>query len=360
MNANEVIGLDYSRLFTTLQEPPAVLPPVILPDFFLDHFVIAETFDTFIASLRSLAEQGGGNMIGTRHMIRRGGNSVNTASALLSLGILPHLIVKTDPQGLFLLRSLVSSELDLSHVKTNGRLSSTVSIEVRHKGRPVNLMVSDSGSAADFSFDDLNSNDLEAINNSSLVALLCLNHNKNAAQLAEDLFTYVRTNSKALTFMDIGDPSGNIDSITRLVKSTLNAELVDMLSLNENEAGWIARILTNNEQWHDAVKDLEVAAKAAELISKETGVRIDLHTQRFSATYMNDQTLRVSTFDVESYVQCGAGDSWNAGNIFATITGLPDIERLTLANAVAALYVSSTNATPPSNNDVFDFLKELI
>ncbi len=360
MNFNEVIELDYSRLFTILQEPPAVPPPVILPDFFLDHFVIAESLDAFIESLKLLAEQGGGNMIGTRQIISRGGNSVNTASALLSLGIHPILIVKTNPQGLLLLKSLVSPELDLSHVKTDGRLSSTVSIEVKHKGRPVNLMVSDSGSAADFSFGDLAPSDLDAINKSSLVALLCLNHNKNASYLAEEIFTYVRSNSNALTFMDIGDPSGNLKAITRLVKSTLNAELVDIISLNENEAGWIARILTNNDKWRDATSDLEIASEAAELISKETAVRVDLHTLQFSATFKDDRTIRVPTFMAESHVQCGAGDSWNAGDILATITELSDVERLTLANAVAALYVSSINADHPSNNDVFKFLKELI
>jgi len=158
-----VIELDFNRLVEKLQNPPKMPRVVIMPDFFVDHFVLAGEFEDFLTGLRQLAEQGGGNLMNTTQLIRRGGNSVNTASALLSLGADPCLIVTTDEQGASMLSGLVSPELDLSHVHTDGRLSATVSIETKYRGRNVNLMVSDSGSAAGFQFSMLNENDLDGM-----------------------------------------------------------------------------------------------------------------------------------------------------------------------------------------------------
>ncbi|MHA2068189.1 MAG: PfkB family carbohydrate kinase, partial [Candidatus Thorarchaeota archaeon] len=239
--------LDYDRLIKALENPIDVGRPVILPDFYVDHFVIAGHFDEFIDGLKKLAEQGGGNLLGNKQFFRRGGNSVNTASALLTLGIDPVLIVTTDEYGLSILPTLVSPDLDLSHVHTDGRLSSTVSIELEYHGRHVNLMVSDSGSAAEFSYSDLAENDLAAIRESNLVALLNLNHNPDAPQLAQDLFEMVGESSNALRFMDVGDPSGHLEIVEPLARKVLAEGLVDIVSLNENEARWFAWAISGKD-----------------------------------------------------------------------------------------------------------------
>ena len=119
--------LDKSQLIDILENPPPVARPVIMPDFFIDHFIVSTTLQELVSNLEKLAEQGGGNITGTNQFIQRGGNSVNTASALLELGVNPHLIIKTDDYGATLLKSLVSSSLDLSHVHSNGSLSLTAS-----------------------------------------------------------------------------------------------------------------------------------------------------------------------------------------------------------------------------------------
>ncbi|MEM2141911.1 MAG: carbohydrate kinase family protein [Candidatus Thorarchaeota archaeon] len=348
--------MNHEIILEKLQNPPDVRPPVILPDFFVDHFVILDELDSFVESVRALALQGGGNLIGSRHLIRRGGNSVNTASALLNLGVTPTLIVKTDSQGLNLLKSLVSPSLDLGHVNTTGRLSSTVSIEASHRGRRVNVMVSDSGSAADFSFADLTPSDLESIRQASLVALLCLNHDRGAVGLVRDLFTFVRGESSAHTFIDIGDPSGQPDIIPGLIQA-MREGLVDTLSMNENEAGWLARTLApSDDRWRNLVQTPELWPEAALLVAEETGVRVDLHTPRFASTIGDGHVCTVPAFTVTPRVVCGAGDSWNAGNICGILYGLDDRARLTLANAVAALYVSSAEARHPTAQEVSRFL----
>ncbi|MFQ5831797.1 MAG: carbohydrate kinase family protein [Candidatus Thorarchaeota archaeon] len=352
-----VIELDYSRLIGVLQEPFDVGRPVIMPDFFVDHFVINGSFEDFIRELRRLAEQGGGNLLDNTQFIRRGGNAVNTASALLSLGVDPVLIVTTDDYGARILPTLVHPDLDLSHVHKDGRLSSTVSIEADYEGRRVNLMVSDSGSASDFAFSDLTSDDLNAIQESSLVALLNLNHNADAPRLAVELFEVVSESSHATKFIDIGDPSGNQGIIEPLARQVLSDGLVDIISLNENEARWFAWTLTGRQdRWKTLSSKHEDWLSAAELTSKETGVRVDLHTQYFVATIAEGDCMVVPTFQADCRVALGAGDAWNAGDILGTLLHLPDTDRLTLANSVAALYVSSASASHPSLPDVVEHL----
>ncbi len=352
-----MIELDFDRLVEKLQNPPEMPRVVVMPDFFVDHFVLAGEFEDFLTGLRQLAEQGGGNLMNTTQLIRRGGNSVNTASALLSLGADPCLIVTTDEHGASMLSGLVDPELDLSHVHTDGRLSATVSIETKYQGRNVNLMVSDSGSAAGFEFSMLSENDLDAIRNSGLVALLCLNHNRHGASLAEDLFRMVRDETSATTYLDIGDPSDNMSVLRPLVSRVLSQDLVDILGMNENEACWLAWVLSGeDDHWREAMQDSTKWLNAAKLVSKETGVQVDLHTPEFSASIEDDETTVVPAFKVECKIMCGAGDAWNAGNIYGTLTGFQTKDRLHLADAVAALYVSSPSATHPSREDVIEFL----
>jgi len=350
--------LDYTRLISVLQNPPAVKYPVVLPDFFVDHFVVIETLDYLLESLKRLAEQGGGNLLGTEQFIRRGGNTVNTASALLSLGLNPRPIVTTDDYGASLLKALVDSKMDLSHVHTNGRLSSTVSIETEHSGRKVNLMVSDSGSASEFSFSDLTENDIDVIKGSGLVALANLHHNKECAEFAHDLFQMTKESSSAKTFINMGDPSGNPEVVPQLIDRVFRTGMVDIVSLNENEVGWLTESLTgDSNRWKNLSRKPELWLKGAKLISSETGVQVDLHTPHFTATIFGDETTATPTFDVESRVVCGAGDAWNAGDIYGTLLNLPPLERLSLANATAALYVSSASAAHPKLSDIVRFLE---
>ena len=350
--------LDYTQLISVLQNPPRVNYPVVLPDFFVDHFVVFDTLDRLINGLTRLAEQGGGNLLDNQQFIRRGGNAVNTASALLSLGLNPKPIVKTDEYGASLLKALVDSELDLSHVHSDGRLSSTVSIETEHSGRKVNLMVSDSGSASEFAFSDLTENDIDVIKGSGIVALVNLNHNKKSAELAQDLFQMIKESSAAKTFINMGDPSENPEIVPQLIERVFKNGLVDIVGLNENEVGWLAKSLTgDSERWRNLSARPELWLEGARLIASETGVRVDLHTPHYSATIEADETTAIPAFDVEGLVVCGAGDAWNAGDIYGTLLNLPSLDRLTLANAVASLYVSSVSATHPQLSDVVRFLE---
>ena len=349
--------MDYSRVISSLRSPVSEARPVILPDFFVDHFVRFESFEEFMKDLRLLADQGGGNLLGSEQLITRGGNSVNTASALLHLGIDPVVIVTTDSHGESLLRALADPKLDLSHVHTDGRLSSTVSIETEYRGRRINLMISDSGSARRFGFSDLHDDDLESIRRSGLVALLNLNHNESGAALAGDLFEFVRAESTAQTFMDIGDPSGHPDFVRPLIDRAIGNGLVDVLGVNENEVHWLIRTLEDGNRWSGMETQPEMWLDAARFVSSELHVRLDLHTPYYAATILDDEVVSIPAFQVPGKNALGAGDAWNAGDIWGLLHDLNPQDRLTLANAVASLYVSSKKAQHPSRYEVTSYLQ---
>ncbi len=350
--------LNTSQLISILSTSREVPYPVILPDFFVDHFVIIPTFEEFIENLRVLARQGGGNLLGNEQFIRRGGNSVNTASALFYLGVDAKLIVTTDEYGMSLLKALAPDGLDLTHVHIDGRLSSTVSIETVFDGRKVNLMVSDSGSASSFKFANLVSKDLELIKNSGLVALVNLNHNKDGATLAEDLFNMVKDSTDAITFMDIGDPSSNPDYIGPLLEKGITSGNLDILGLNENEVAWLAWVLSSHDsRWKNISEQPKEWIQGAKFISEQTGVRVVLHTPHFTSTYHDDEMILVPSFQIDPRVTCGSGDAFNAGLIYGLLHNLELNDQLILANAVAALYISSMDSNPPNKEEVLHFLK---
>jgi sugar/nucleoside kinase (ribokinase family) len=348
--------LDYARLISILENPPHTKYPVILPDFFVDHFVLVPTYNGLLKALNDLANQGGGNLTGTEQFIRRGGNCVNTTSALHALGVDARMIITTDEYGASLLDALAPVGLSTSHVHRDGRLSSTVSIETEFQGRKINIMVSDSGSAAAFGFEDLTDADLELIRNSGLVALVNLNHNYKGANLAHDLFEMVKENPTAVTFMDIGDPSSNSELIAPLVKNVLQEGLVDILGANENEISWLAwEIAGKDERWRHLVSTPKEWINGAKKVAQETGIKIDLHTPHFSAVINDDDIISTPSFHVESRVACGAGDAWNAGDIYGHLLKISPLDRLILSNAVAAFYVSSPAASHPSCQDLLSF-----
>ena len=351
--------MDISRLISILKNPPEVSNPVILPDFFVDHFVIVPEFEDFVQNLEVLANQGGGNLLNNAQFIRKGGNTVNTASALFALGLNPKMIVTTDEYGASLLHALAPPGLDLSHVHTNGKLSTTVSIETNYQNRKINLMVSDSGSASEFDYSDLTPDDLDLIKDCGIVTLVNLNHNQRGANLAKQLFSYAKEETTAKTFMDIGDPSSNPHLVEPLVRDVLAMGLVDILGINENEAGWISWHLTGkDERWKNIVSRPDDWIPAAKIISTETGIQVDLHTSKFAASINEDHVVSVPIFDTPGKVVCGAGDAWNAGDIYGELLHLSATERLVLANAIAALYVSSEEAIHPTITAVLDFLTD--
>ncbi len=320
---------------------------ILLPDFFVDHFLTLDEFENTFEKIKNIYGQGGGNFPGVSQMITPGGNASNTALALARLGISTHLISRTSEFGLHLLEYFLGKYgVDLKHVKTDGELSITTALEFGETH--TNIMIGDVGSVSNFSFDVLNDKDLELISNSDMVCVLCWNLNQNGTDLAKKTFRYAKQHN-IKTFFDTGDPSPRTNEITDLMENVLSDDNLDIFSLNENELRHYSNIETNSKD--DIVN-------AAISLKKKIPARIDLHTSSFTCT-VNNECKVVPTPDIsQKYRTTGAGDTWNAGNILGELLGFNDDERLLFAGCVACRYISSPQPIHPDLNQVIKFISD--
>jgi sugar/nucleoside kinase (ribokinase family) len=131
----------------------------------------------------------------------------------------------------------------------------------------------------------------------------------------------------------------------------------DILSVNENEAFCYASQLDRKTfQKSKRKPNSQLAIEAARILSMHLQCRVDLHTAGTSASFSKGGEVIVPSFDVPVLRATGAGDAWNAGNIFGDILRLPADCRLILANAVAAYYISSERGMHPDRQQLSSFL----
>jgi sugar/nucleoside kinase (ribokinase family) len=312
---------------------------VCTPSFYLDHFVQVDDLSTFCGRLRTKYEAGGGNIPGFVQNVLSGGGAVNTAIALSRLGLSSHFIGRTSEFGHHVLKFFArNSGMDVSHAKTDGRLGQTLAIEVGE--RKINVMLNDVGSNYDFTFDSLRDTDLELIENSQLVSVHDWGTNVvGGTDLAVKTFEYAKQYN-VKTYFDSADPSARISELPELFERVIVNKNLDMLSMNQNELG---------QHVGEATVERAIAFK------RRMASRIDYHTPSFAAS-INGNVTFFPAFDVELHRSTGAGDAWNAGNIFGELLGLTPAFRLCLANAVAGYYVSSKRAVHPTLDDLIAFV----
>jgi len=322
---------------------------VMLPDFFVDHFVYFDSLEKTCQDLQSIAVQGGGNKPGITQRIQQGGNATNTALGLARLGMSTHLICQTNPFGLHLLQYLLGKNgVDLSGVHTDGNLAMTTALEFQ-KPR-ANIMIGDPGSVATFTYDQLNNHDHELIESANLVGVTNWNLNRFGTDLVCKVFERAKKQN-VRTFFDSGDPSPRVSDITQLMEKVLMNPLLDRFGLNENELRYYS---------NSPCKTQTEMVSALESLKKKIPARIDFHTSQFSGSVQGTVTV-VPTIHLSTvYRSTGAGDVWNAANIFADFVGFADDERLLFANIVAGQYISSPDILPPSLDMVINFIKNNI
>ncbi|MEA2055652.1 MAG: hypothetical protein U9O49_02330, partial [Candidatus Thermoplasmatota archaeon] len=108
----------------------------------------------------------------------------------------------------------------------------------------------------------------------------------------------------------------------------------------------------------EAGSDEEII-NAAVLLKEKISARLDLHTSDFTCT-VTDKCIVVPTSDIaKKRRSTGAGDTWNAGNIFGDLLGFSDDERLFFANCVAGCYISSLQPNHPTIDAVIGFISNL-
>jgi len=333
---------------------------VVMPDFLIDRLVTySGDLEQFSQMIAEVASRFGGDIHGVKQIELRGGNAANTAAALGALGAKVYPIIKTSPLGLNMLRFFLEPfGVNLSHVKADGEIALTTAFELTHRGEKVNIMMGDHGSSLpNFGPKDLAEKDFQLLREADYVcvfhwaALTCW-----GTQLAETVFRYVKEKGKAKTYFDTSDPSANKDNIPKLVKKVLLGKIVDIFGVNENEAFMYASQLNPKVKGlRKKLKHHDLAKECARILAKHISARIDLHTSAFAGSFTKENEVIVPAFKVPALWSTGAGDAWNAGNIFGDALGLPDSCRLTLANAVAAYYISSPTAEHPTMSKLIGF-----
>lgn len=318
---------------------------VLLPDFFLDHFIKIDDPDHFFSELDRVRRAGGGNVPGFKQHILHGGNACNTATLLSALGLSPHFICRTNEEGLGLLRTYIPNG-NLDHVKTDGQMAMTAALELVPEH--ANIMVN-YADPIEFGFSDLDEKDRALIKTADLVCVVNWALNKKGTDLARGILKI----ASGQTFMDTADPSFRKQDIPELI-SILETGSPKMLSLNDNEALWYAshyspRILERRRE-----RGIEI--KAAEILSSKISSSIFLHTKWYSVLVQNGKAGgRIPSFNTKGIQFTGAGDSWNGGMLAGKMFGLPDEDSILFANGVAGFYV--TYGRHPSLREALDFIK---
>lgn len=335
---------------------------VTMPDFFLDRLVtINKSVETFTENIESVVRMKGGSLDSVTQTELRGGNAVNTAAGLASLGLRVTPIVCTDKIGSRLIEFYLDLDnTDLSHIKIFGKKTSmTTALEFQIGKEKANVMLRDVGALENFGPDSLDSDDFEAIEKADYVCVFNWAGTRFfGTQLAETVFKRTKEATKGKTYFDTADPRPNEEKIPQLIKHVLMKNNVDILSVNENEAFCYAAALNKNiREMFGHTSFIDIAKESARVLAASFNSRIDLHTTRFSGTFTKKNEIIVPTFKVSPFRTTGAGDAWDAGNIFGDAAGLSDESRLTLANGVAAYYVSSQEAKHPTGKQVSVFLK---
>ncbi len=342
------------RMEEALSKAPDLGLVTVLPDYFVDRFMRIEDFDKLARDIKLKGDEGGGGSIrGVRQSEVKGGNAVNLAYALGSLGAKSNLIAIANSLPAEMLRSTFRKLPNVNLEIIDGDPGFTVAFEFKRNQRIVNVMVSDAGDLKNFDQKQLKEKHWEDISKSRLVCLVNWSAIRNATDLTESVFTFAKEKGVE-TFFDPADVSEKADDLPDLKKRVLDRGLIKYFSMNDNEARIMSMVLAGHKLSQDfSVDDLQ---KTIRVIADLTGERVDIHTHRFSMSCQHKDTTVVQCHKLDQKTITGAGDVWDAADLIGYRTGLDDEERLALANAAAGLYVSREEAIPPTGPEVVEFL----
>ena len=349
------------ELLSFLKEDHKKHDVVVMPDFFLDRLINLDCDATrFSSMVADVVNRKGGSIVGIAQTDLRGGNAINTASALAALGVKVTPIVCTNKLGFQQIKFYFKKyHVDTSHIKISEKASITTALELKTENGKANVMLRDLGALADFGPSNLTDSDYALIENADYVCLFnWAGTRKFGTKLAETVFRRAKAKGKGKTYYDTADPTPNRDRIPELMENVLKTSQVDVLSLNENEAICYAALLDNeiNEK-KEKMRFDELAMEAARVLARCLIARIDLHTTVFSATLTRKSEVVVPAFKVQALRATGAGDAWNAGNILGDGNALSDECRLALANAVSACYLSDPEGSHPTRQKLVKFIQ---
>jgi ribokinase len=324
----------------------------VLHDFFVDRYVVAEDLDGLIRSIEEKSREGGGGIHDVSQREMRGGNAVNMAHALSRLGTRTYLITHTDEGHEGLLREAFAGfDTKLSLKRTPPGL--TVAFEGRTGGArnrqtrgKVNVMLNSLGGTGDFPPSALDEEDWRVVKNSRVVCSVNWAANRHGTELVQEIRRRVKR--KTLVFLDPADVRDRIARYRRLLAIMKREHLVDWLSTNEFEAKVTGKLLGV------PTDRLDLLAKR---VSSELAIRFDIHSETESHTSDGIEVHSHVVTKVVPRVLTGAGDVWNATSVHFYLKGVPDDERIILADLAAGMYLRTKDSVGPKESEVLSFFE---
>ena len=325
----------------------------VLPDVFLDRIVSVGPLDRFYSLAKEKIVAGGGSIRGFTERDVVGGNAINIGKVMASLGAKVNLIVVADGLSEVVLQRLFSPYSNVVITIIDGRPGYTVALEFEEKGRGANVMISDVGDVENWDGEKISGDSLNIIADSDAVVVTNWSSNNSGTKLATKVFSLPKR-SKRLAFLDLADPSDAIDRFPELLDEVIRKGLLDALSLNENEMRVISRLLGTDilpEKYN-----LRDVVRVADGLARVMNLSIEGHVPQGACSVNGNESESAEAFVVEPNILTGAGDSWNAADILATISGFHRRDRIIFANACSATYISGKEAKPPSLESIMSFL----
>ena len=330
-------------------------PISVMPDYFVDRFVRIESIDDLFAAVRKKSAEGGGGSIRRVNQSEvKGGNAVNLAYALAKFGAEVNLfgIASGLPAETLLatFRNLPNVHIEL----IDGKAGFTIALEFFEHGRHANVMISDAGDLAAFDGTSISQHSWQLVSKSKMVCVLNWAANRKGNDLLERVFSFARR-QRLLTFFDPADVTELADLLPDLRERVLKKNMVDFISINDNEARIICKTLFGFTLPQDYGED--DLKRAVRLLSNESKAIVDLHTRTMSVSCIARDCTLVHCHKVQQRTVTGAGDVWDAADITGHMLGWDAKTRLEFANASAGLYVSRETAEPPTVDEALGFLE---
>ena len=334
-------------------------PIVVMPDFFIDRIIELKSKEYFFESILNKAKYGGGSIRDYSAIERKGGNAVNVAYALATLGAKVVLFTIADKVGSAFLLNTFSKFGDMVQLRiANGSQGLTTALEFHSEdGATENIMLNHLRDMAAIGPEIISSekDDLILKYASAVIFLNWASNNKGTA-----LLEHVFNNSSNTSSFHFLDPS-DIDNRKNEFKEMLlqNIDNIDALSINENECNSLFKAFDLNENIFPDTSRIEIEKMICNL-SATLGIEVCLHTRKGSHWSDGKDVFFAKALETKVVNLTGAGDCWDAGYIFSTIAGAKVQERLLFANAFASLYVGNSDGEPPRIEKVVKLLENNI
>jgi len=280
---------------------------ISLPDLFLD--IITKKIDI---------NKNTGN-INQEIRLKIGGNAANFSIALGKIGIKNKLIAGCNKISELIFRQYIKDKkLKIRFLPIYIDISITISLEDDDR-----IMITDP-KGIQIGINEIKKYE-KLLKKTKYIFFGNWNNNKKSNELLEYI---INLNRNAKIYLDIGDPSINIENLNELIK-ILKENRIWVLSLNEYELEYLGNFLKL-----DYENLLDLANKLYKILNVE---HLDIHSPDF--VYSLPSNIYIKIEKVKPIILTGAGDTWNAGNFYGYLNNLDSKDRLLFANEIAKKYI---------------------